>query len=94
MPDELDGDQPVIMRRPSHLPEIQPEDITREPFTQAQFVGFLSGFKQNTRGDLIIAITVPFRYRHHAMDLASAHSLPISVDVQPWTRVKTEKKLA
>lgn len=80
-----------IPQRPVHHPTILPEDITTEQFDHAQFVGFLSGFKQNNRGDIIIGMTVPFRYRHWVMGLASAHGLPINVDVVPWQRAYTKK---
>lgn len=76
----------VIPVRLKHESSITPDDQSQETFEHVQFVGFLSGFKQNNRGDIIVGITVPFRYRHFVSGIMDAHMMPIHVDVVPWTR--------
>lgn len=74
------------------------EEVAREPheqdpeasipavpaFNGAQFVGYVNEVRFDRRGNVILSITVPYRYRKRAMDLPEAYNIPLSFDVQRW----------
>lgn len=78
-------------QRPPHIPSVDPANIHRDHFKHVQFVGFISDFKQNRRGDIQVTITVPFRYRQLAMPCCDAHMMPVNVDVVPWKRATEDE---
>lgn len=74
----------ITNARPPHEPTVDPTQAKGQRFEHVQFVGFISDFKQNRRGDIIIGITVPFRYRELVTGVLDAHMMPVNVDVIPW----------
>lgn len=71
-----------VYREP-HDPNIPPPTEKHE-FESTQIVAFLNEIKQNRKGDVIVSIMVPYRYRWFALPLGDAYGIPLSIDVQRW----------
>lgn len=55
-------------------------------FKNTQFVAWLQDMKHNRKGDVIISLMIPYRYRIFAYPLGDALGIPLSIDVQRWKR--------
>lgn len=60
--------------------------LTKREFQNTQFVCWLNDLKQNRKGDVIISLMIPYRYRAFAYPLADAQGIPLSIDVQRWQK--------
>lgn len=64
----------------------------RAEFTHTQLVAFINDWKQNRKGDVIVTMTVPYRYRRFAAPLIDAQGMPLSVDIIRWHRFEQYRK--
>lgn len=55
-------------------------------FHNTQFVCWLNDFKQNRKGDLVISLMIPYRWRVFGFPLADAQGIPLSVDIVRWKK--------
>lgn len=65
-----------------------------ETFDGAQFVCYLGDIRFNKRGDVVITLTVPYRYRNHAIPMATSYGIPLSLDAQRWKYYDAARAMA
>lgn len=73
------------VQRATHSGIFAPELKSNE-FKNTQFVCWINDLKLNRKGDVVISLTVPYRWRMFALPLADAQGIPLSVDIIRWQK--------
>lgn len=60
------------------------EDMTAEQFERANFVAFVDELRYDRKGNVVLSITVPRRYRHFVASLPNSYGIPLVFDCEPW----------
>lgn len=86
------------VNREAHDPNMLPP-TERFEFEHAQFIAFVNDLKHSRKGDVIVSLMIPYRYRRLALPLGDAYGIPLSIDCQRWAmydnaRTATEREAA
>ena len=80
---DLDKIRKDVARR-KHDQTVQPSPPTTEEFVETQFVCYMNDIHYNRRGDVVVSLTIPYRYRIFAKPLVDSYGIPLSADFQRW----------